>query len=155
MFITTHALLGVLLGEQFASSPVLAFGLGLVSHFVADIIPHGDSGLYKDYASGTKMKRAIAYVTLDGLVGMLLVLALFNTGLNTHRLAITAGIFGSVLPDVLVALYQVFHIKVLEPVNRFHFSFHTRITDKKGDIPFGAGVALQVFLTILLLIRIW
>lgn len=155
MFITTHALIGALIGEQFANTPFLAFGLGLVSHFVADIIPHGDSGLYKDYTSGVKMKRAIAYVTLDGLVAILLVLSLFNTGLNAQRVGITAGILGSVLPDLLVAVYQLFRLKVLEPVSRFHFFFHTRITDKKGDIPFGAGVALQVFLTILLLMRVW
>lgn len=155
MFITTHALIGALIGERFANAPFLAFGLGLVSHFVADIIPHGDSTLYKGYVSGSKVKRAIAYVTLDGLGAMLLVIGLFNTDLNAHRFAISMGVIGSVLPDVLVALYQLFHVQTLAAFNKFHFFFHNLITNKKGDIPLGLGIFMQVVVLIFLVMKVW
>lgn len=155
MFITTHALIGALIGERFANTPFLAFGLGLVSHFVADIIPHGDSTLYKGYVSGSKVKRAIAYVTLDGLAAMLFVMGLFNTNLNEHRFAISLGILGSVLPDILVALYQLFHVQTLSAFNRFHLFFHNLITSKKGDIPLSLGIVMQLVVLVFLVMRVW
>ncbi len=155
MFITTHALLGALIGEQVASHPALAFGLGLISHFLADIIPHGDSNLYKGYVSGSKVKRAVAYVTVDALVAMLFVLGLFNTGFNEHRLAISLGILGSVLPDLLVAVYQLFHVERLRWFNKFHFFFHNLITSKKGDIPLGWGIVMQLIVLVFLMVRVW
>ncbi len=155
MFITTHAMIGALIGERFASTPFLAFGLGLVLHFVADIIPHGDSALYKGYVSGSKVKRAIAYVTLDGLAAMVLVIGLFNTDLNEHRLAISLGILGSVLPDILVALYQVFHLETLSTFNKLHLFFHNLVTSKKGDIPLSLGIVMQMLVLIFLVMRVW
>ncbi len=151
MFITTHALIGALIGEQVPDAPVLAFGLGVISHFLTDIIPHGDSSLYKGYISGARVKRALAYVTIDALVAMMFVLGLFNTDLIQHRAAISTGIIGSVLPDFLVALYEVFRVKELRWFHRLHFFFHNMITSKKGDIPLMAGVAMQlVFLAVLM-----
>lgn len=155
MFITTHALLGALIGEQVASQPALAFGLGLVSHFLADIIPHGDSNLYKGYVSGSKVKRAVAYVTVDALVAMVFVLALFNTDLNEHRFAISMGIFGSVLPDLLVAVYQLLRVERLQAFNKFHFFFHNLITSRKGDIPLSAGIVMQLIVLAFLVVRVW
>ncbi len=144
MFITTHAVIGALVGVEFASKPFIAFVVGLISHFLVDIIPHGDSSLYKGYVSGARVKRAIAYVTLDSLVGMLFVLGLFNTQFVEHRLAISMGIIGSVIPDLLVAIYEVFRIKELRWFHRLHFFFHNLITSKKGDIPMTAGIAMQL-----------
>jgi hypothetical protein len=155
MFITTHALIGALIGERLADTPALAFGLGLVSHFLADIIPHGDSNLYKGYVSGSKVKRAVAYVTVDTLVAMLFVMALFNTHLNEHRLAISLGIFGSVLPDLLVAMYQLFRVEKLRGFNKFHFFFHNLITSRKGDIPLSLGVVMQLIVLAFLMVRVW
>ena len=127
MLITTHALIGALLGEKMPDAPVWAFAFGVASHFLTDIIPHGDSSLYKGYVSGLRVKRALAYVTIDSLVAMMFVLSLFNTDLIQHRLAISTGIIGSVLPDFLVALYEVFRIKRLRWFHRLHFFFHNLV----------------------------
>lgn len=153
MFITTHALIGALIGEQLPNSPVWAFAIGIASHFLTDIIPHGDSNLYKGYVSGARVKRALAYVTIDALVAMMFVLGLFNTEFVQHRLAISAGIVGSVLPDFLVALYEIFRVKKLRWFHRVHFFFHNMVTAKRGDIPLMAGVAMQLVVLAFLVIR--
>jgi hypothetical protein len=153
MFITTHALIGALIGEQIPNSPVWAFALGVASHFLTDIIPHGDSNLYKGYVSGARVKRALAYVTIDALVAMMFVLGLFNTGFVEHRAAISTGIIGSVLPDLLVAMYEIFRVKKLRWLHRVHFFFHNMITGKRGDIPLVAGIAMQLVVLVFLVVR--
>ena len=41
MFITVHAAAATAL-SRYATIPLLAFVLGLLSHFILDMIPHGD-----------------------------------------------------------------------------------------------------------------
>lgn len=154
MFITTHAVVGALIGGQLPQAPVLVFFLSLLSHFLADIIPHGDSKLYKGYVAGTKTKRAVAYVTLDALVTLLGVLALFNTRFIDHRLAISLGILGGVLPDLLVAIYEVFRIKELQWFHKLHFFFHNLIITRKGDMPLTLGIAMQVSILLIIIVRV-
>jgi hypothetical protein len=146
MFVTTHALVGALIAEQMPTHPVLAFTLGIASHFLLDIIPHGDSRLYKGYISGAKARRAVAYVLIDSLVALFFVLFLFNTRFVDHRTAITAGIVGGVLPDFLVGIYEVLRVPGLKWVHRVHFFFHNMISDKRGDLALSTGIAMQLVL---------
>jgi hypothetical protein len=151
MFITTHAALGALAAEAIPTHPILAFFLGVATHLLSDIIPHGDSHLYKGFISGSKVKRALAYVTIDGIVALLFVLFLFNTHLFENRLAISMGIIGGVLPDLLVGLYEVTRMKGLRWVHRVHFYFHNLVSAKYGDLSFPSGFAMQmVFLAALI-----
>lgn len=153
MFITIHALVGALIGEQLPNAPVWAFVLAFVSHFIADIIPHGDSKLYKGYVSGSKMRRAVAYVTFDGIAALLGTLVLFNTKFIDHRLAISLGILGGVLPDLLVAICELLRIKQLRWFYKFHFFFHNLIISRRGDIPLGVGITLQIAILALVITR--
>jgi hypothetical protein len=146
MFVTTHALVGALIAEQMPGHPVAAFALGVASHFLMDIIPHGDSRLYKGYISGAKARRAVAYVLIDSLVALFFVLFLFNTKFVDHRTAITAGIVGGVLPDFLVGVYEVLRIPGLKWFHRLHFFFHNLVSAKKGDLALSTGIAMQMVL---------
>ena len=154
MFITTHAVLGALIGEELASNPALAFFLGLVSHFLVDIIPHGDTYLYKGYVSGTKVRRALAYVTIDGIATVLFVLFLFNTQTFESRAAVSAGIIGSILPDLIVGLYEVTRSNKLRWFQRLHFFFHNIVVSRKRDIAFASGFAMQMVFLAAILSRI-
>lgn len=154
MFITTHAALGALIAEQFPSHPILAFFLGVASHFLSDIIPHGDSNLYKGFVSGSKVKRAIAYVMIDGVIAIFFVLFLFNSSLFDHRLAISMGIAGGVLPDLLVGMYEMFRVPGLRWFHRVHFFFHNLISSRKGDLSFPSGFAMQLIFLAALLSRL-
>jgi hypothetical protein len=44
MTLTTHATLGAVIGRA-TGNPVLAFIFGFISHFLIDMVPHGDTGL--------------------------------------------------------------------------------------------------------------
>ncbi|MDO8617412.1 MAG: hypothetical protein Q7N87_00750 [Candidatus Uhrbacteria bacterium] len=144
MFITTHAALGALIAEQIPNHPIAAFVLGMASHFLSDIIPHGDLNLYKGFISGSKVKRAVAYVVVDGIAAIFFVMFIFNTKIFDHRLAISMGIAGGVLPDLLVAVYELFRVKGLSAFHRFHFFFHNLISGRHGDLPFASGSAMQL-----------
>ena len=146
MFVTTHALVGALIAEQIPTHPVLAFTLGVAAHFLMDIIPHGDSRLYKGYISGAKARRAVAYVLIDTLIALFFVLFLFNTKFVDHRLAISAGVVGGVLPDFLVGVYEVLRIPGLKWFHRVHFFFHNLISAKRGDLSLPTGIAFQLVL---------
>ncbi len=154
MFVTTHAAIGALLGVQFSSNPLMAFATGLLSHFLADIIPHGDSKMYKEYVAGGKKKQTVAYVLVDSICAIFFVLFLFNTQLFEHRLAISMGIVGGVLPDFLVGLHEVFRLPGLRWFHRLHFFFHNLITDRKGDLRFAHGVAMQMVLLSVLVAKL-
>lgn len=148
MFVTTHALIGALIAEQMPTHPIAAFALSIASHFLMDIIPHGDSRLYKGYISGAKARRAVAYVLVDALVALFFVLFLFNTKFIDHRVAITAGIVGGVLPDFLVGMYEVLRIPGLRWFHRVHFFFHNMISSKRGDLALSTGIAMQLILLV-------
>ena len=143
MFITTHAVLGALIAQHLPGNPFAALVLGMASHFISDIIPHGDTNLYKNYISGRKVKTSIAYVTIDGICTTLFVLFIFNLGLGDAKLAITMGIIGGVLPDLLVGIYEVFHVRGLNWFHRLHFFFHNMVSETH-DMTFASGFAMQV-----------
>jgi xanthine/uracil permease len=154
MFITTHAALGALAAEVFPTHPALAFVLGMATHFLADIIPHGDGGLYKGYISGSKVKRAVAYVVIDGVVAIFFILFLFNTQVFENRLAISMGIAGGVLPDLLVGVYEVTRVTGLRWFHRVHFFFHNLVSGRTGDLSFPAGFSMQLLFLALLMSRL-
>lgn len=155
MFVVTHAALGALIGENLAGHPAIAFLLGMVSHFLSDIIPHGDTHLYKGYVAGTKVKRAIAYVVIDAIATVFFILFIFNTGLVTDKFAVSMGIVGGVLPDLLVAVVEVFKVRWLMWFHRLHFFFHNLICSRKGDMSFPSGFAMQVVFLVALFSKIF
>lgn len=122
-----------------------------------DIIPHGDSGLYKGYISGSKKKvrKALAYVMLDGVASIYMILFLLNTNSSDDRLALTLGIAGGVLPDLLVGIYEVTRVRGLAWFHRLHFFFHNTITSRKGDVKMTTGLAIQLGLLALILTRMF
>lgn len=157
MFLTTHALIGALVATQVPAHPWLAFGLGMFSHFLTDIIPHGDSNLYKDYITGSKKKvrKALAYVMIDGVIAIYTVLFLLNAGLPVDRLTLTLGIAGGVLPDLLVGLYEVTRVPGLQWFHRLHFFFHNLITSRKGDVALRSGLVIQFGLLVFICARLF
>lgn len=150
MFLTTHAAIGALIAQQIPGQHFLAFTLGIASHFLSDIIPHGDTKQYKDYVSGRGVKKAVAYVMIDAAIAIYFILFLFNADIPTNRLTVSMGIAGGILPDLLVAVYEVWRVKGLRWFHRLHFFFHNMVSEKK-DMTLASGFAMQVmFLAALL-----
>lgn len=172
MFLTTHAAAGVLI-SHYVTNPYAVFGLSFASHFVLDFIPHGDESLYHDHEWKIlkKFKRPILVnlVDLIGLVGII-IWAINQVGDTTGRLMMI-GIIGSILPDFLSYLFPIIHERlswlflvrwlysltkptglryIVRLQNWVHKFLHHEIIRK--DIPFLAGLAMQVALVAVFMI---
>jgi len=166
MFLTTHAAAGVLI-SHYTQDPYAVFGLSFASHFILDFIPHGDENLYHDeeWKILKKFKRPILINLIDllGLIGIIF-WAIANPGDTTSNLMMI-GIIGSILPDFLTYLFPVIHERfswlfvvrwlysltkptgiryIVRMQNAIHKFLHHDII--RSDIPFFAGLTLQVIL---------
>lgn len=146
MFLTVHASAGLFLGSQVAS-PWLAFLIGYLSHWLLDIIPHGDENLIpKNIYPETRRKWKLFYIaSFDTLGIIILFFILTYTEKITLTSAVLWGMLGAVAPDYLWGLHKVTSIRILKPLHRLHNKFHFLLI-KKGSIPFKYGILVQLFI---------
>lgn len=106
MYLTTHAAVGVLM-SQAVGRPLEAFALSFASHFVLDIIPHGDESV--ETWAREKGRRALFVAMAD--VGLLsaFVLSLYATHNITKIALLQAGVLGAILPDLIAIVLPVIH----------------------------------------------
>ncbi|MBI4133008.1 hypothetical protein HY478_00180 [Candidatus Uhrbacteria bacterium] len=154
MFLVTHAAVGAIVGQA-TGNPVLAVLGGFISHFLIDIIPHGDSNLYKSYKKGERVRLAKAYVTMDAVATTLFVLLLFNFRDFFHPLNVSLGITFGILPDLLIGLYESGKAPWLSSFHRVHFFFHNLIVNRKRDLPFRYGFLMQLIVLALLQVKVF
>jgi len=100
MFLIVHASVGAVLGEQM-NQPVAAFGAGVISHFLVDMIPHGDEVIGRRLFQKGRKHLIVALAVLDVAAASLLIITLLLVGLLTNATAAVIGAVGAVLPDVL------------------------------------------------------
>lgn len=135
MTLTTHAAIGAVIGGMIGN-PILGFALGLASHFLVDIVPHGDNQLADLFRIHKKKRKfAVAYVMVDATLAMYLVMAVFLVRTDSSHLAFAAAVAGSVLPDLLIGLADIWRCTALKKFGKFHFFFHDLISRRYGDIP--------------------
>ena len=144
MFIVTHAAIGALNGEELPGHPILVFTLAFLAHFLTDLIPHGDTNLYKGFMNGTKVKKALVFVGLDTVVAIFFAMYLFTRVIIDHRLSVVMGVIGGVLPDAPVAIYELFHFKWLRWFHKVHFYFHNLVNSRTGDLSLQTGMSMEV-----------
>ncbi len=107
--------------------------LGVVSHYLADLIPHGHF-----FRPPQKFEKLIIWVILfDLLLPILFLLATahYLQKNPTEILYILFGIGGAQLPDVLGGLKQLKllpEIKILAAENKFHMSTHWHGQNEKA-----------------------
>ena len=153
MFLATHATFGAIIGRA-APDPVSAFFLAFFSHFLLDIIPHGDADLYKDYKRGNKVKLALSYTMIDAIVTAYVVVAIAQARLFDSGLNVAAGIVGGLLPDLLVGVYEITKTQWLKKFHEIHFFFHNMFVNRYRDVSFMTGVAYQLIVLLILQKRI-
>ena len=146
MLLVTHATAGAVIG-QFTGNPVLAFIFGFVIHFLMDMIPHGDVGISDNFRIyKRRRKQAVTYAVVDGAATVLFVLFLFNTRDILSLQNFTWGIAGSVLPDLMVGLYDLTKLKFLKWFSWLHFFCHDIFVRRRGDVPLYYAVLAQMVL---------
>lgn len=154
MTLTAHAAMGAVIGEMIGN-PVLGFTAAIIIHFVIDIIPHGDNFLSDNFrVLKQRRKQAFAYITTDAVCAILFVLFIVNVREVALLRPISMGIAGSVLPDLLVGLYDITKSRYLRWAFNLHFVFHNVLIKKYGDVPLRYSLAAQVALILLLQARL-
>ena len=152
MTTTTHTAIGTIIG-LYLLNPVLGFLVGLASHFLVDMIPHGDGDMRDETERelDKSNKKVIAYGTMDVLVAFFLLIILVNVRDPEYILPLTMAIAGSVLPDFIVGLHDVTKWKILDKAVATHWYFHDFFLKKYGDIKLGHSLLGQgLFIAILL-----
>ncbi len=136
--------MGVLIGQN-VPTPGLAFALGVASHFMLDLIPHGDSQLYKNYKAGQSVTKSVVYATIDSVFAVILLIYLLENASYPSRATMAAGVVGAVIPDLLVAIGEGIRIKPLFWFQKIHIRIHDAIATRAGNITLRSGIIMQIF----------
>ena len=144
MTLTTHTVIGAAIGSLIGN-PLAGFILGMLSHFLVDMIPHGDIELYDLFRKRKKRALPVAYVSIDYTIALVFALFLFPGGATAEvRSAFAWGVAGSVLPDILVGLSDIFKHQTLHAFRKFHFFFHDLFSRRYGDVRLRYALAGQL-----------
>lgn len=146
MLLSVHATIGAIIGEN-VHKPLYAFVIAFISHFLLDLIPHGDKELIKAYREDFKNKAMLYLIYFDLITTPILLALLFYTRQITYSSSVLWGIIGGVLPDILVAINEISN-KYFERTSKFHTWIHERL---KWSIPLGYGIIVQIIIIYLIL----
>lgn len=166
MFLSTHALAGIIISQHVHSVPV-AFGLGLLSHYVLDMIPHGDEKL-GDWVKQKFIRRFTLTFLTDMAFLALFIFTVRVKGEWPMPNVALAAMLGAVLPDLIWAFYDAYknflmrHFpnarKIIQDVTRLEsfFNHHERMHKwfhafVQKRITFRTGMLVQVVLAGVLL----
>lgn len=155
MFTVTHAAIGALIGKAMPNHPVAAFFLAYGAHFATDLVPHGDTGLYKGFVSGTTVKKAVLYIGIDAVATVIFLFFILKSLFAGQYLAVMLGILGGILPDVLVGIYEATKISWLKRFHRMHFFFHNMVSGRIGDLSLGTGFVFEVVVLAALCLKLF
>lgn len=146
MFLIGHAAVGVaIVAATNITNPVAAFGVGWLSHYLADFLPHGDEPMGEWAKKGNTIARFALMLLVDGS----LFLAVFGwlTWRQGFSLPLTAAAAGSFIPDVMWGLEMVAKRKLWGPFTKFHSRNHNFF---HPHLPAWVGLAWQGSATVLL-----
>ena len=151
MTLTTHAAIGAAIGTL-VGNPLLGFILGGVSHFLVDMIPHGDNELADRFHVHKMKKVPVAFMTTYAALAILLVMTLMALRPDGAPNAVfAASVMGSVLPDFMVGMADLFKKNsVLRAYRKFHFFFHDFFSRPYGDVRLRYALFAQAILIIVL-----
>ena len=145
MTATGHALIGTVIAAK-VGNPVLAIPIALASHFIADALPHWDTGTNRKLKSRrTFFIESVIDVLVGFVLSWLLIVWVFPATNISYAFLI---IIMAQLPDWLTAPYLFFDLNFFPFSNIYHFQ---KKFDNRLDTPWGvinqtvAVVALIVF----------
>jgi hypothetical protein len=119
MVLTTHALVGAVIGKNI-SNPFIVAGVSLAVHFLLDTLRHGE------YIT-LKSKLGEAWKTVLDLsigVALILIVSFFSPPSGAETRTMIIGVIFSILPDSLTFFYWKLHCTFLQPIIDFHAWVH-------------------------------
>lgn len=119
--VTTYEFLGQ---DGLASGLIITGSIGIISHYLADFIPHGHFFKPNEYK-----KNILPVIIFDLLLPIILLLGIIygRYGLSEKLLYIMFGIGASQLPDVIDGLVYIKILKakgLIKIENNFHQALH-------------------------------
>jgi hypothetical protein len=151
MFIAGHAAAGALIGQQVGTNPILIFLLAFVSHFLMDIVPHGDGHHVHDYfIGGKKHLKKLYNVLLVDSIATIILFALMMAYFQLNRMAVAWGVIGGVLPDLLVGINEIWKESKIKWFSKLHFRFHNALIDKIKVKPWPGAIGQFIIIALLL-----
>ncbi|MFH0969036.1 MAG: hypothetical protein V1804_00845 [Patescibacteria group bacterium] len=123
MILTTHALVGAVIGKNIENPWIIAM-LSLVFHYLLDLIRHGE--YVETFDSKVAFKNTWWKVVLDFSIGLAIILLIihFNKFDAITVRNIFIGMFFSMLPDLFTFIYWKFRWKFFEKLYKFHSWCH-------------------------------
>jgi hypothetical protein len=161
MILVTHAVVGAGLSAVSRANPLFGFGIGFVSHFLLDAIPHWDYHLESstknneadpldgDFVIGRAFYRDLVKIAIDFSAGILISYLFFAHGasfLHFLESGILWGALGAMTPDFLQFVYTKTRKEPLISLQKFHMFIHAKL--RLNDRPV-LGPALQVGIVLL------
>ena len=138
MFVTNHALAGVLIGRRFVSRPATAFLVGFGSHLLMDAVPHWGCDIRRPGGPDRFLRAA----RRDGLLGLAVIAVAARTVDRDRRTATAAAIAGAVLLDLDKPCQHFFAVNpVPEGLQRFH-GWIQRESERLMPVEVATGVGL-------------
>jgi hypothetical protein len=158
VFVTNHALSGMLVGRLFKNRPGTAFAAGLASHLLLDTVPHWGCRVSK---IGPKQKKAsegsglsTPFLTMakrDGVLGLIVLAAGTLAVERPARNATVAAMAGAVVLDLDKPLYYFFGINPFPGViQRIHGWVQNESPGgMRNELRFGAAFAVADVFTVI------
>lgn len=146
MFLTVHASVGALLGDKIGNE-VAAFGAGFASHFVFDIIPHGDEKIGEIFLrSKLHWPLALLFI-IDFAVAVILVSGMALLGVFANPYAAISGALAATLPDILSGFSEVSKKLLWPGFHKFH-EYNHQLLGRPVSVVTGALIQLATFIVV-------
>ena len=148
MFLYLHAPVALALTAQL-TNPAATFTIGLASHFLIDMIPHGDRQL--DAMMERKSRKVkLAFMTSFAMIDTIAVACIvwYMDHINMLSISSCAAVIGAMLPDYIWGVHEVTKWKILDRYRSFHSWFQSF---RGRDVPLWFGVCYQTLAAVWLL----
>lgn len=146
MYYTIHAPIGILIAQK-TSNLGLIFLLTVISHFLLDIVPHGDIKTEKWLKIKNYKKRFSIILLADGALSGAIIIFIFLKIKPENPWPYLIALFASALPDLLWIPVKFKKIPLLNGYRKFHSSFHRLI---KIKMTIFSGLVIQLAIAALI-----
>lgn len=140
MFLTVHGTAGLALG-MLTGNPILAFIMGILSHSILDMIPHGDEWVDTWSRAGKRIQRLCLIFFTELSIALIFIFGMFHEQIFANPIVLLAGVAGGMFPDFFAGVGIVLKTKLLDWYRVLDHANHTLL---QKPIPVVYGMGLQL-----------
>ena len=149
MFLTVHTSAALLIATKI-TNPILGFILGIISHFILDIIPHGEE---KTVMSSRTNKRQQIWAmfrlaSIDAINAIIFLITFLWQYQPQNYWLFIVTVFGAWLPDLAWGSIEFFKLKSIAWILKFHHKIHDLIS---WDYPLVYGLLFQLLFMVFMI----